>query len=88
MLIREEKMNFNIYINDELSHKLTYISESTHKKRNTVIREALELYISQLEKPTWPSSILEFKGVKDFSPFEDLRKELPEDSRNTFLEER
>lgn len=78
-------MNFNVYINEELSHKLSTICEVTHKKRNTVIREALELYIRQTESVSWPDTILRFKGVQDFSPFEEYRSELDDDQRDTFL---
>jgi hypothetical protein len=80
-------VNFNIYLDKDLSQKLFHVCETTHKKRNTLIREALELYIRQLNQRTWPSSILNFQGVDELDPFEASRKELGPDKRSPFLNE-
>lgn len=80
-------MNFNIYLDKELSQKLFHACETTHKKRNALIREALELYMRQLNQRTWPPSILNFQGVDEIAPFEASRTELGPDNRSLFLNE-
>ena len=80
-------MNFNIYLDKGLSQKLSYVCETTHKRRNAIIREALELYIRQLTQRTWPPSILNFQGLEGIEPFEATRKELGPDQRTPFLSE-
>jgi predicted DNA-binding protein len=71
-------MNFNVYLDDELSQKLESICYLTGKKRNTVIREALEVWLSQYSIARWPSSIEEFQGDSQMIPFESYRAELHE----------
>lgn len=48
-------MNFNIHIDDELGQKLENICQLTGKKRNTLIREALEAWLLQYPMQEWPS---------------------------------
>ena len=71
-------MNFNIYINDEIGAQLALLSEKEHKSRNLIVREAIEFYIKQKAHKQWSEDILNFKGIQDLKPFEELRSELPE----------
>lgn len=73
-------MNFNLYLDDELGQKLESICQLTGKKRNTLIREALEAWLSQYPISKWPTSIQEFQGVPQMIPFESYRDELNEPS--------
>jgi Ribbon-helix-helix protein, copG family len=77
-------MNFNIYVNDELGHKLTSFAQIEGKSRNALIREALDYYFAQKSYITWSDSILDFQGINDFSGFEELRTELKEPDNNVF----
>jgi hypothetical protein len=38
------------------------------------VREWLDK--GRLGAPTWPQAVLEWRGVEDFPPFEDSRREL------------
>lgn len=80
-------MNFNVYLDDKLGKEFTYYCKSAHKKKNAVIREALEAYIHQHTDATWSPSVLEYKGVSDMEPFESTRSELKPDNRPDFLGE-
>ncbi|MGK7938782.1 MAG: ribbon-helix-helix domain-containing protein [Crocosphaera sp.] len=69
-------MNFNVYIEDELGEKLQQVCRVTGKKRNAVIREALESWLSQNHLSTWSKLIDNFEGDKKIVPFESYRSEL------------
>jgi len=80
-------MNFNVYLDARLGKELVNFCEFSHKKRNAVIRDALEFYIHQVMPKTWPKSILAFKGIPDAEPFESSRDELSSDNRPTLFED-
>ncbi len=69
-------MNFNVYIEDKLGKKLQQVCQVTGKKRNAVIREALESWLSQQQLLTWSKLIDNFEGDKKIVPFESYRSEL------------
>lgn len=73
-------MNFNIYIEDELAQKLETICQLTGKKRNSLIREALEAWLRQYPMEEWPNSIQKWIGDSQIIPFESYRNELVEPS--------
>ncbi len=80
-------MNVNIYINDDLAKQLDYVMLSTHKKRNTLIQEAIADLIQNYKAQQWPESILKFKGIDGMSAwegFEEHRKELKEPNLDIF----
>lgn len=79
-------MNFHVYLDEDLGRQVQQLCHTTHKKRNTIIREALHLYLQQQKKMAWPESVLLFEGIGDFPPFETSRNELPLESRQTFLD--
>ncbi|WNF15344.1 CopG family transcriptional regulator [Microcystis aeruginosa] len=69
-------MNFNLYLEDELSRQLQALSRSTGKSQNALIREAIQLLITTKEQSQWSSTILNFQGVSDAIVFEAYREEL------------
>lgn len=71
-------MNFNIYIDDELGQKLENLCQLTGKKRNTLIREALEAWLLQYPMQEWPNSIQKWSGEPQVIAFESYRNELKE----------
>lgn len=79
-------MNFHVYLDDELGRKVEKLCLDTHKKRNTIIREALHFYLDQCNGRKWPESVLAFNGIPNFPSFESLREDLPDDTRETFLD--
>ncbi|CAN5224324.1 ribbon-helix-helix domain-containing protein [soil metagenome] len=69
-------MHFNIYIDDETGLQLNHLVKNSHRSRNALIREAIEQWLQQKLKPQWPNEVLQFKGVKDYPPFESHRDQL------------
>lgn len=69
-------MNFNVYIEDSLAERLDRLSQQQGKKRNTIIREALEAWIAQFSPTTWPDEILTYTGTQDPIIFESYRSDL------------
>jgi len=74
-------MNFNLYLEDELSQQLQALSHSTGKSptgksQNALIREAIQLLITTKEQSQWSSTILNFQGISDAIVFEAYREEL------------
>ncbi len=80
-------MNLNIYINDNLAKQLDVIAVHAHKKRNTLIQEAISLLVQSYKKEKWPDSILNFQGISNFTKwegFEQHRKELKKPNSDIF----
>lgn len=71
-------MHFNIYIDDQTGQKLNKFAKELGKNRNSLIREAIEAWITHHVSPQWPKDILRFEGEKNFPPFEKYRKQLKE----------
>lgn len=72
-------MNVNIYINDDLAKQLDTVALDTHKKRNTLIQEAISMLVKSQKKEKWPDSILDFQGIENITSwkgFEAHRKEF------------
>ncbi|CAO5018011.1 Ribbon-helix-helix protein CopG domain-containing protein [Microcystis aeruginosa] len=69
-------MNFNLYLEDELSQQLQALSRFTGKSQNALIREAIQLLITTKEQSQWSSTILNFQVVSDAIVFEAYREEL------------
>ena len=74
-------MNFNIYLNDELSNQMISYAEKQGISCDSLIHQAVEAFI-QDKNQLWPDNILEFQGVPDFpalNPFERIPGLLIED---------
>lgn len=70
-------MNFNIYLDDRLAEQIQSLAFLTGKKRNAIVREALEAWVKEHSGKSWSSSILNFEGIADTEiTFEAYREEL------------
>jgi Ribbon-helix-helix protein, copG family len=69
-------MNFNIYVEDSLAEKLERLSEQQGKKRNAIIREALEAWVARFTPNIWPDIVMNYDGTEDGITFEATRSEL------------
>lgn len=77
-------MNFSIYISDEMEKKLDSVASNFGKKRNAVIREALEEWIARHDNSGWPKSVLDYKGTQNSIDFESYRNEMKEPEGDVF----
>lgn len=77
-------MNLNIYLEDHVAKQLTIQAEKLHRKRNSIIREALAEWLSKHNSESWPSSIIEFHGIENWDDIEVLRKGLPDKRKDLF----
>lgn len=77
-------MNLNIYLEDSLGQQLTSCAKKLHRKKNTIIREALKEWINRHTKKSWPKSIMDFKGAKEFPTIEELRSGLTPPTEDLF----
>jgi len=63
-------MNLNIYLEDHVAKQLTIQAEKLHRKKNSIIREALAEWVNKHNSKSWPSSIIEFHGIKNWDDIE------------------
>lgn len=77
-------MNLHIYLEDNLGYKLTNYSKQFHRKRNSIVREAIKDWIDNHEGKAWSKLIMEFKGIKDFPDVRTLRQNLNESKKELF----
>ncbi len=69
-------MNFNIYVEDNLATQLDRLAKQQGKKRNTIIREALEAWTARHLPTTWHEDVLAYTGSENSIVFEAYRDEL------------
>lgn len=69
-------MNFNVYVEDQLAERLDLRTKQQGKKRNTIIREALEAWTTLNLPAAWPDDVLTYTGSTDGIVFESYRPEL------------
>lgn len=80
-------MHYSLWFGDNLLRDVEIIMKATGKKRNTVIREAVEKYVDEWKGKRWSEKIQNFKGVKGFKEedrFENTRLELKGLRENVF----
>lgn len=78
-------MNFNIYLEDKIAEQIQRLVRLTGKKRNAIVREALEAWVKEHSGQYWSESILKFEGIDDAIAFEKYRDELIQpDDRGIF----
>lgn len=77
-------MHFNIYVDDQVGAQLNKLAKKSGKTRNSLIREAIEEWITQQINPKWSDIVLDFNGLKDFPAFETYRKDLNEPKEDPF----
>lgn len=78
-------MNFSIYVNKELADKISKLSKTFRRTRNSVINEALEEWVKKHNKSTWPKNFFEFEAVSDFPTAQELRKGLKTPKKDPLL---
>ena len=77
-------MNINIYIEDKLAEQLSKYANKFHRKRNSIVREAIRDWLSKHTEQKWPNSILRFNGIREFPDVKELRKDLLEPRKKLF----
>ena len=77
-------MNLNIYLEDQVAKQLSTCAVKLHRKRNSIIREALKEWLDKHSNKNWPTSVLEFQGIKDWDDIVELRKDLPDRGKDLF----
>jgi len=77
-------MNLNIYIEDHLAKQLSLQAEKLHRKKNSIIREALAEWLNKHNSKDWPRSVIEFQGIKDWDDIKVLRKSLSDNQKELF----
>jgi hypothetical protein len=77
-------MNINIYIEDKLGKQLTSYAERFHRKKNSIIREAIRDWLTRHTERKWPETILQFDGIKGFPDIEELRKDISDPTKELF----
>jgi predicted transcriptional regulator len=69
-------MNFSVHLSDELVRRLNQTARKSGRTRNALIREALADWLARRWPSEWPAEVASFRGVGEFSRFEENRKEL------------
>ena len=78
-------MNFNIYLEDALGHKLENIAQKQGKSRNALVREAIKEFVDKQAYSHWTETIMSFQGVDEGITFESYRNDLlPPDDEEMF----
>lgn len=76
-------MNFNVYLNKETGKRITQVSKSLHRSRNSIINEALDEWLEAHTKSKWPKNFFDFSPVEEVPDFKSFRSDLkdnfPED---------
>ncbi|HXF29242.1 MAG TPA: hypothetical protein VN457_05280 [Chlamydiales bacterium] len=67
-------MNFSVYVNKALGQKINKFVKELDTTRNTIFREAIELWIAQHQKSKWPPGFFDFTAVKDLPDFKAMTK--------------
>lgn len=69
-------MNFNVYVNKNLGQKLARATKRFHRTRNSIISEALEEWMREHEKSSWPKGFFDFEPVEGVEDFKVYRQDL------------
>ena len=77
-------MNMTVYIEDQLATQLSRHAEKLHRKRNSVIREAIKDWLRKHGQQEWSNAVLAFKGIEDFPDVDELRKSVVESKKELF----
>lgn len=77
-------MNINVYMEDLLARQLSECSRKLHRKKNSIIREAVKDWLKKHANTNWPKSVVAFEGIEDFPTVDDLRKGVIEKDKKLF----
>lgn len=69
-------MNFNVYLNKQTGEKVTLLAKSLRRSRNSIVNEALEEWLSNHSKTSWPEHFFDFSPFEDTPDFKALRSDL------------
>jgi len=69
-------MDINVYLEDCVARQLLSYSEKFHRKRDSIVQEAIKDWLKKHSKRQWPESILQFEGLKEFPSIEEIREGL------------
>lgn len=69
-------MNFNVYVNKNMGEKIIKIAKASHRSRNSIVTEALELWLKEQQDSKWPEKFFDFVPIEDVPDFNAYRKEL------------
>jgi predicted transcriptional regulator len=69
-------MHFNVYIDDKTGQQLNHFAEQIGETRNALIRRAVSEWLERQGQPSWPESVMTFKGMADVPLFEASRDRL------------
>lgn len=69
-------MNFNVYLTNKIGERVTKIAKSLRRSRNSIVNEALEEWLSNHTKTTWPDNFFDFSPITDVPNFKALRDDL------------
>lgn len=75
-------MNFNVYVNKNIGEKISKIAKASHRSRNSIVTEALELWLKEQRGSTWPEKFFDFDPIEDVPDFNAYRNELKEMSED------
>jgi len=77
-------MNMTVYIEDQLATQLSKHAEKLHRKRNSIVREAIKDWLNKNAQQKWSNTVLKFKGIEDFPDVDELRKSVVESKKELF----
>lgn len=78
-------MNFNIYVNKKIGEEITNIAAASHRSRNSIVTEALELWLKQQRCSKWPENFFDFSPIEEVPDFKAYRQELNEVSEDPLV---
>jgi len=73
-----------VYIEDQLATQLSKHAEKLHRKRNSIVREAIKDWLNKNAQQKWSNTVLKFKGIEDFPDVDELRKSVVESKKELF----
>ncbi len=69
-------MNFNVYLNKDTGEKVTLLAKSLHRSRNSIVNEALEEWLNNHTKTSWPKDFFDFSPLEEELDFKALRNDF------------
>lgn len=69
-------MNFSVYVDDNLIEEVNHQAAILDRSRNSIIVEALMLWLGTQHHHAWPKNFFDFKPAKDVPDFKASRKRL------------
>jgi hypothetical protein len=78
-------MNLSIYLSQDLENRLSLMSQQLHTSKNSIIREALEEWITRhTPHSSWPPHFFDFEPINDAPDFSSYRKDLSPPKEDIF----